>query len=52
MPEKDPKPKAKDEDRLAIPLDPEVALRALLEVDPDAMPPEDDDADQRPTGER
>jgi len=28
-----------DEDRLVIPLDPEVALRALLEVDPDEMPP-------------
>lgn len=39
MPEKPAKPHAEDEDRddrLAIPLDPETALRALLKVDPDA----------------
>jgi hypothetical protein len=30
-----------DDDRLVIPLDPEVALRALLEVDPKQMPPDD-----------
>jgi hypothetical protein len=30
------------EDRLVIPLDPEVALRALLEVDPDELVPQDE----------
>lgn len=32
----------KEDDRLVIPLDPEVALAALLKVDPEQMPPEDD----------
>jgi hypothetical protein len=45
-----PKP-TEDDDRLVIPLDPEVALRALLKVDPAQMPPEDDD-DQPRVGER
>jgi hypothetical protein len=35
----DQKPSKRDE-RLVIPLDPEVALAALLEVDPAEMPPE------------
>jgi hypothetical protein len=30
------------EERLVIPLDPEVALRALLEVDPDELVPQDE----------
>jgi hypothetical protein len=30
-----------DEDRLVIPLDPEVALEALLKVDPVEMPPDE-----------
>jgi hypothetical protein len=30
----DPKPEPTDEDRMAIPLDPEDALKALLKVDP------------------
>jgi hypothetical protein len=34
----------KDRDeRVSMDLDPEIALRALLKVDPDAKPPEDDD---------
>jgi hypothetical protein len=49
VPEK-PKPKPDKDDRLVIPLDPEVALRALLEVDPEQMPEDDDD--QPPVGER
>jgi hypothetical protein len=32
----------RDDDRLVIPLDPEVALAALLKVDLEQMPPEDD----------
>jgi len=40
-----------DEDRLVIPLDPEVALRALLEVDPDELPPENE-APSRDRAER
>jgi hypothetical protein len=46
MPEK-PKAPTKD-DRLVIPLDPEVALEVLLKVDPAKLPPKD----QRPVGER
>ena len=38
----------KDDERIKIPLDPEVALRALLKVDPDAEPVEATDAAQRP----
>lgn len=34
------------EERIALPLDPEVALKALLAVDPEA----DDDADDQPEG--
>lgn len=34
-----------DEDRVAIPLNPEDALRALLQVDPESGP-----VDERPTG--
>jgi hypothetical protein len=49
MPEKPEQPPTKDDDRLVIPLDPEVALRALLKVDPAEMPPKDD---QPPVGER
>jgi hypothetical protein len=41
-----------DDDRLVIPLDPEVALRALLKVDPTKMPLEVDKDNQRATGER
>ena len=36
-----------DEDRLAIPLDPEMALRALLKVDPEAAR-----VSSRPEGQR
>lgn len=35
----DPTPKQRDE-RVALPLDAETALRALLKVDPDALPVE------------
>jgi hypothetical protein len=40
-----------DDDRVKLPFDPEEALRALLAVDPDAEPGEDDDSpgdEQRP----
>jgi hypothetical protein len=44
------KPSKRDE-RLVIPLDPEVAVRALLEVDPATLA--DDEADDQPrVGER
>jgi hypothetical protein len=36
----------KPDDRLAIPLDPEEALRALLKVDPDSEPVNDDGKDE------
>jgi hypothetical protein len=38
-----------DDDRLALPLTPEEALRALLAVDPDAEPVEEDGDEPRPT---
>jgi hypothetical protein len=41
MPEDDPKPNDMDEP-VALPLDPEVALRALLKVDPDAPVEQDE----------
>lgn len=37
MPEKPNETPTEDDDRLVIPLDPEIALRALLEVDPAQM---------------
>ena len=37
----DTKPKHDMDERVAIPLDPELAIRALLRVDPDAPPAED-----------
>lgn len=40
-PEKEP---SKLDERVAIPLDPEEALKALLKVDPEAEPVEDDPA--------
>lgn len=40
----EPIPQQRDE-RIALPLDPETALRALLKVDRDA-PPVDDDSDE------
>jgi hypothetical protein len=42
MPENPSKQSAKD-DRLVIPLDPEVALKALLEVDPKQLPLDEDE---------
>jgi hypothetical protein len=42
MVEKPKQSPVEDDDRLVIPLDPEVALAALLEVDPAEMPAEDD----------
>jgi hypothetical protein len=41
MGQRTPRPDASD-DRLAIPLDPEEALRALLKVDPNSEPVEDE----------
>jgi hypothetical protein len=35
------KPNPDMDERIAIPLDPELAIRALLRVDPDAEPAED-----------
>lgn len=48
MPEKPPEPHSADEgrdDRLAIPLDPETALAALLQVDPESEPTPGQDSD-------
>jgi hypothetical protein len=42
MDTEDPKPEAQEEDRIAIPLDPEDALNAILQVDPVAEPVEQD----------
>ena len=39
------KPNPEMDERVSIPLDPELAIRALLKVDPDAEPAEDQ---QRP----
>jgi hypothetical protein len=39
-----PKPNPEMDERVKIPLDPELAIRALLQVDPDA-PPADDAVD-------
>jgi len=50
MPPHDPSPKERDE-VLAIPLDPEDALRALLRVDPAESSPDDHaDSEARPQG--
>ncbi len=40
---RNPTPEERDE-RVALPLDPEDAIRALLAVDPDAEPADDKDA--------
>ena len=37
-----PKPQTKADDRLVIDMDPEDAVRRLLEADPNAIPPEDE----------
>ena len=42
-----PTPAERDE-RVALPLDPETALRALLKVDPDSEPPTTTDDDGQP----
>ena len=36
-----PKPSPEMDERVKIPLDPELAIRALLRVDPDAKPADD-----------
>jgi hypothetical protein len=41
-----------DQDRLAIPLDPEEALRALLKVDPESEPVERNDQPPKQPGKR
>jgi hypothetical protein len=47
QPEKSP---AKDRDeRVAIPLDPEEALRGLLKVDPESEPEESGERSERPS---
>jgi hypothetical protein len=46
----DPDSPIDDEDRIAIPLDPVDALRALLEVDPESEPAESDQSDSEPRG--
>jgi len=56
------KPKPELDERVTLPLDPEVALRALLAVDPDAepaglddvpvVPDEDTKAGQHPHGQQ
>jgi hypothetical protein len=51
MPEKPQQTTSEDDDRLVIPLDPEVAVAALLKVDPKQMPPEDDEDDQPRVGD-
>jgi hypothetical protein len=38
MADKPKQPEPKDAERVKIPLDPEVALRALLKVDPESEP--------------
>jgi hypothetical protein len=43
MPDKPEKP-PEDKDRVAIPLDPETALRALRKVDPESEPVRDEKA--------
>lgn len=43
VPRKDRAGQAKPEDRIALPLDPEEALRALMAVDPDDEPVESDE---------
>jgi len=47
-----PDPKPRGEDRVAIPMDPVGALRALLAVDPDAEPAEAADRDALPAKTR
>lgn len=42
------KPKRDLDERTAIPLDPEEAIRALMKVDPESEPVEDDPEDGRP----
>jgi hypothetical protein len=39
------KPNPEKDERVKIPLDPETALRALLQVDPDDKPADHDQAD-------
>lgn len=40
-------PQDRDEERVKIDLDPETALRALLEVDPKSEPPDEAERDKR-----
>jgi hypothetical protein len=47
--EQKPTTPTEKDDRLVIPLDPEVALKALLKVDPAEMPPEE--STEEPSGE-
>jgi hypothetical protein len=44
--------KLADDERVAIPLDPEVALSALLAVDPEAEPVDDGGRDDAPKRSR
>ncbi len=47
MTARQPTPGDRDE-HVALPLDPEIALRALLQVDPDAQPVDEGDGDDEP----